>query len=99
MTSKVRVRVQCQDKYEAQKLASIIYLREKGETFLDAIIGVYDTEIVLSLKDKSAHSVMMASVSHVESFVDFAQSIVDGRGQMLGVSTFGSQVELLKSNQ
>ena len=49
-----KTRVQCQDKYEAQKLASIIYLQEKGETFLHAVkIGVYgQLGMAPSSKDK-----------------------------------------------
>ncbi len=93
-----KTRVQCQDKYEAQKLASIVYRQEKGETFLHTVIGVHGQEIVLGLKDKSAHSVVMADSENAETFVDFAQSIIDGSAQMLGVSTVGSQVELIKSD-
>ena len=83
---------------KAQKLASIIYLQEKGETFLHAVIGVYGQEVVLALKDKSAHSVIMADSSNAETFVDFAQSVIDGHAQILGTSTVGSQIELVKSD-
>ena len=93
-----KTRVQCQDKYEAQKLASIIYRQEKGETFLHAVIGVYEQEVVLALKDKSAHSVIMADSHNAETFVDFVQSVIDGSAQILGTSTTGSQVELIKSD-
>ena len=90
-----KTRVQCQDKYEAQKLASIIYLQEKGETFLHAVIGVYGQEVVLALKDKSAHSVIMADSSNAETFVA-AQSVIDGHAQILGTSTVGSQIAACK---
>ena len=93
-----KTRVQCQDKYEAQKLASIIYLQEKGETFLHAVIGVYGQEVVLALKDKSAHSVIMADSSNAETFVDFAQSVIactDTWNQYCGLADRACKIRLV----
>ena len=44
-----KTRVQCQDKYEAQKLASIIYL-QACETFLQAV-GCRTKAFTCQLKD------------------------------------------------
>ena len=37
-------------------------------------------------------------LNNAETFVDFAQSVIDGRAQILGTSTVGSQIELVKSD-
>ena len=48
----------CQDKYESQKLASLIFVKEGNETFITQVLNVFDNEVVFSIKDKSAHSVL-----------------------------------------
>ena len=48
-----KVEIVTDDKYEAQKLASLIFVKEGNETFITEIIDVFETEIVISIKDKS----------------------------------------------
>ncbi len=44
----------CEDTYEAQKLASLIYIKDDNETFITGILEIIENELVISLKDKSA---------------------------------------------
>ena len=67
----------CQDKYESQKLASLIFVKDGYETFITEILNVFDNEVVFSIKDKSAHSVLLRDKDQVDVFIDFIQSIVD----------------------
>ena len=60
--------VSCEDKYEAQKLASLIFIKEAKETYITSILNVIKNELVISLKDKSAHSVLLENNSEVEKF-------------------------------
>ena len=43
-----KVEIVTQDKYEALKLASLIFVKEGNETFITGIIDVFETEIVIS---------------------------------------------------
>ena len=61
------MRVVTQDKYEALKLASLIFVKEGNETFITGIIDVFETEIVISIKDKSVHSVVLKDKEQVMS--------------------------------
>ena len=58
----------CQDKYEAQKLVGLIFVKESMETCITEILNVIENEIVLSVKDKSAHSVILKDDNEVINF-------------------------------
>ena len=72
-----KIIVTCQDKYEAQKLASLIFIKDGKETFIVEILDVIDNEIIISLKDKSAHSVLLQDSKQVNIFTDFIQSVIE----------------------
>jgi len=67
----------CQDKYEAQKLANLIFVNDTKETYVTEILNVVETEVVLSIKDKSAHSVILVDNDQVLVFTDFIQSVIE----------------------
>jgi len=88
--------VVCQDKYESEKLASLIFVKEGRETFITAILNVFDNEVVFSIKDKSAHSVLLRDKDQVEIFIDFIQSIVDKNHKILDTVTNDEIVKIFK---
>jgi len=63
----MKLRVRCRDKYEAQKLVSLIYRDDDNDTFVTKILNVIENEVVVSLKDKSAHSVLLKDSQNVEA--------------------------------
>ena len=65
----------CEDKYEAQKLSGFIFSNDEKESLISEILNVVDNEIVISLKDKSAHSVLLKDDHQTEVFVDFIKSL------------------------
>ena len=58
----------CDDEYEAQKLMSLIFIKEDKETFITGILNVIKNEMIISLKDKSAHSILLKDEENVEKF-------------------------------
>ncbi len=86
----------CQDKYESQKLASLIFVKEGHETFITEVLNVFDNEVVFSIKDKSAHSVLFRDKVQVDIFIDFIQSIVDKEHKILDTATDDSIIKILK---
>lgn len=92
----MKIKISCEDKYEAQKLASLIFIKENQETYLSEILNVFDNELVVSLKDKSAHSILLKDPSHVENFADFIQSVIEREHKILATSTQGQEVEIEK---
>ena len=91
-----KVEIVAEDKYEAQKLASLIFVKEGNETFITEIIDVFDTEIVIGIKDKSVHSVVLKDKTQVDKFTDFMQSIFEKKDNIVGTSTKENVVDIYK---
>ncbi len=94
----IRIEIVAQDKYEAQKLASLIFVKEGNETFITKIIDVFETEIVISIKDKSVHSIVLKDNVQVNQFIDFMQSIIEKQDKIAGTLTKDDVVEIIKEN-
>ncbi len=93
----MKKKIACEDGYEAQKLASLIYIKDDRETFITGILEIYDNELVISLKDKSAHSILLKDRSEAESFADFIQSVVESKDRLLDTEVVGNVVEITKA--
>ena len=93
-----KVQVVTEDKYEAQKLTSLIFVKEGHETFITEIIDVFETEIVIAIKDKSVHSIVLKDKEQVAKFTDFMQSIIEKKSNIIGTSTNEELVEIVKEN-
>tara|TARA_B110001454_G_scaffold86128_1_gene82682 strand:+ start:183 stop:476 length:294 start_codon:yes stop_codon:yes gene_type:complete len=93
-----KVEIVTQDKYEALKLASLIFVKEGNETFITGIIDVFETEIVISIKDKSVHSIVLKDKDQVIKFTDFMQSIIEKKEKIVDTLTNEDHVEITKNN-
>ena len=91
-----QITVFCQDKYEAQKLASLIFVNETEETYIIEILNVIENEIVLSIKDKSAHSIILKDNNQVLLFTDFIQSVIEKKHRITDTKIVENSVEIIK---
>jgi hypothetical protein len=92
----MKIQVICQDKHEATKLASLIFIKDGKETYISSILNVYENEVVISLKDKSAHSIVLRDTDQVDIFVDFIQSVLDDVNKIIDAKTISEVVEIVK---
>jgi len=92
----MKIRITCDDKYEAQKLASLIYVQDTKETYITSVLNVIENEIVLSIKDKSAHSILLSDECQAEMFVDFIQSVIEKEHKIVATATSDRDVEIIK---
>jgi len=90
------VTIICQDKYEAQKLANLIFVNDTKETYVTEILNVVENEVVLSIKDKSAHSIILVDSDQVLLFTDFIQSVIEKKQKIVQTETVGSSVMIVK---
>ena len=90
------VTIICQDKYEAQKLANLIFVNDTKETYITEILNVVENEVVLSIKDKSAHSIILVDSDQVLLFTDFIQSVIEKKQKIVQTETVGSSVMIVK---
>ncbi|WP_101477708.1 hypothetical protein [Candidatus Nitrosotalea bavarica] len=88
--------ITCADSYEAQKLASLIYIKDDNEIFISGILEIIENEIVISLKDKSAHSVLFRDKTQADEFADFIQSVIDGINKIIKTEVIEDIIEITK---
>jgi len=93
----MKIRISCDDKYEAQKLSSLLFIKDANDTFITAILNVVGNELVVALKDKSAHSIVLKDETNVEMFADFIQSVIDKEHKITSVIVLGQDVEIMKA--
>ena len=91
-----QITVFCQDKYEAQKLASLIFIKEEKETYITEILDVIENEVILSVKDKSAHSVDFKDNNQVSIFTDFIQSVLEKKQKIKDVIIMENTLKIIK---
>ena len=92
----MKVSIECEDKYEAQKLSSLIFIEEAKETYVKSILNVVKNEVVISLKDKSAHSIVLKDEENVEKFADFIQSVIENEHKLVSTKIKENEVEMIK---
>ena len=91
-----QITIHCRDKYEAQKLGSLIFVNETKETYIAEILNVVENEIILSIKDKSAHSVILNDNKQALLFTDFIQSVIEKKHKITDIKIVESFVEIKK---
>ena len=72
------IRIRCADKYEALKLASMALVHRSSRTYIDAVLDIIGNEVIVSLRDKSAHCIVMYDAREAESLAGYLQSVLEG---------------------
>jgi hypothetical protein len=90
------ITILCQDKYEAEKLTNLIFVNDTKETYVTEILNVIENEIILSIKDKSAHSVVLMDNDQVLLFTDFIQSVIEKKQKIVQTEIAENSVKIIK---
>ncbi len=91
-----QITILCQDKYEAQKLGGLIFVKESKETYITEILNVIENEVILSVKDKSAHSIILKDSNQVVNFADFIQSVIEKKDKITDTRITDNVIEIKK---
>ena len=92
----MKISISCDSKYEALKFASLIFVNDSKETYIASILNVIENELVISLKDKSAHSIVLKDKVNVDKFADFIQSVFDKEHKLVSAKILGHNIEIVK---
>ena len=92
----MKISIACDSKYEALKFASLIFVKEGKETYITSILNVIENELVISLKDKSAHSIVLKDKVNVEKFADFIQSVIEKEHKLVSIEILEHSIEIVK---
>jgi hypothetical protein len=80
---------ECLDSYETEKLGSMLLPDKDSVHFVVEVIKIVDNEIVLMLKDKSCHSVLMKDDINAVKLKEFVRELIFGT--MVVIKTFGQE--------
>lgn len=92
----MKKKITCEDSYEAQKLSSLIFVKDENETFITGILEIIENEIIITIKDKSAHSILFNNKTEAETFADFIQSVIENSHKITNTQVVDNIVEITK---
>lgn len=82
-------RFECLDSYETEKLGSMLLPDKDSVHFVIEVIKIVDNEIVLMLKDKSCHAVLMKDNINAVKLREFVRELI--LGPVIVIRTFGQE--------
>jgi hypothetical protein len=73
------LKFECDDGYEAEKLASLMSVQKDNSVWVSSIQAVIGNEIVIQLKDKSSHAVLLRDEETVMRLKSFITDVIKGK--------------------
>jgi hypothetical protein len=70
---------ECEDKYEAEKLAGLTGLQKDHQTYIRDISDVIENEVVVVLKDRTSHCVLMKDNNNAERLNRLLSDVLQGK--------------------
>jgi hypothetical protein len=84
------LRFECEDRYEAEKLASLMSVQKDNTVWVSSIQAVIGKEIVLQLKDRSSHAVLLKDEETVVRLKSFMTDVIKGKIKIHSSDYLGS---------
>lgn len=91
----INEKFECEDRYEAEKLSSLVSIQKDGTVWFSGIAAAVDNEIVIRLKDKSCHAVVLKDKENVDRLVSLLIGVVKGDIQIHSSDFSGSVTEIV----
>lgn len=91
------MKFECDDHYEAEKLASLVSVQKDNTVYVDGIAAVIGNEIVIKLKDKSSHAVLLKDRENLDRLRSLLLDLVSGKIKILSSNVSGSVAEIALS--
>ena len=86
---------ECDDCYEAEKLSSLVSVQKDGTVWFIDIAAVVGTEIVIKLKDKSSHAVVLKNKENVDRLRSLLMDVVRGNAHIHSSNFSGPVAEIV----
>jgi hypothetical protein len=84
------VKFECDDRYEAEKLASLMSVQKDNTVWVSNIQAVIGNEIVIQLKDRSSHAVLLKDEETVDRLKSFVTEVIKGKIKIHSSDYLGS---------
>ncbi len=88
------VKFQCDDRYEAEKLAGLVSVQKDGIAYVAGISAVIGNEVVVKLKDKSSHAVVMKDKDNVKKLEELIHDVAAGKKTIVSSDFTGATAEI-----
>ena len=88
---------ECEDIYEAEKLAGLLHVQKNGNTLIGSTSAVVNAEVILLLKDKSAHSVVLKDSNTALRLKTLVEEIVNKKKSIIETKLHNSMLEIITS--
>lgn len=88
------VKFMCDDRYEAEKLAGLISIQKDGTVYVAGISAIIGNEVVVKLKDKSSHAVVMKDQENVKKLEELIRDVVAGKKTIVSSDFTGASAEI-----
>jgi hypothetical protein len=91
---KKTLKFECEDHYEAEKLASLLSVQKDDTVWALGIEAVIGNEVVVQLKDRSSHAVMLKDEQTVVGLKSFITDLMKGKIKIDSSECLGSVTEI-----
>ena len=91
---KKTLKFECDDHYEAEKLASLMSVQKDNTVWVSGIEAVVGNEIVIQLKDRSSHSVLLKDEQTVVRLKSFMTDLLERKIKIHSSERIGSVTEI-----
>jgi kynureninase len=89
------IKFECEDRYEAEKLAGLVSVQKDETVYVDGVAAAIGNEIVIKLKDRSSHSVLLKDKENVERLRSLLLDVVKGKEKIRSSDFSGSIAEIM----
>jgi hypothetical protein len=90
-------RFECEDKYEAEKLASLTGLQKDQSPYIRDILDVLENELVVILKDRTSHCVLMKDNDTAKRLNRLLSDVVQGKKIISQSRYYDCTIEIVMS--
>jgi hypothetical protein len=91
---KTTLKFECDDRYEAEKLASLLSVQKDNTVWALGVEAVVGNEIVIQLKDRSSHAVLLKDEQTVVKLKAFMTDLMKGKIKIESSESLGSVTEI-----
>lgn len=89
---------ECDGRYEAEKLAALVSVQKDGTVYVAGVTAVVGSEVVVKLKDKSSHAVVLKDRKTAERLEALLKNIAAGKSAVVSSDFTGPVAEIVTTD-
>ena len=90
----MKLKFECDGRYEAEKLSALVSVQKDDSNYVAGVTAVIGNEIVIKLKDKSSHAVVMKDRENVTRLKALLDDLEKGTAVIVGSDFEGAVAEI-----